>query len=101
MRITQEGRDAGSGASNTIKAVPAEVRIDQEHTGMDKLVIEGGYPLSGEVVVSGAKNAALPILCASLLSAEPVQLDNVPESAGRAHHAQAARAKWACSRRQC
>ncbi|MGY6130375.1 UDP-N-acetylglucosamine 1-carboxyvinyltransferase (plasmid) [Paraburkholderia strydomiana] len=46
---------------------------------MDKLVIEGGYPLSGEVVVSGAKNAALPILCASLLSAEPVELDNVPD----------------------
>ena len=49
---------------------------------MDKLVIEGGYPLSGEVVVSGAKNAALPILCASLLSAEPVHLENVPDLSG-------------------
>ncbi|HEY3600144.1 MAG TPA: UDP-N-acetylglucosamine 1-carboxyvinyltransferase, partial [Paraburkholderia sp.] len=46
---------------------------------MDKLVIEGGRKLSGEIVVSGAKNAALPILCASLLSAEPVQLANVPD----------------------
>src|SRR5579871_6812949 len=46
---------------------------------MDKLIIEGGYPLSGEVVVSGAKNAALPILCAGLLSAEPVHLENVPD----------------------
>nr|WP_239006180.1 UDP-N-acetylglucosamine 1-carboxyvinyltransferase [Burkholderia territorii] len=45
---------------------------------MDKLVIEGGRRLSGEIVVSGAKNAALPILCAGLLSAEPVELDNVP-----------------------
>ncbi|AIO32534.1 UDP-N-acetylglucosamine 1-carboxyvinyltransferase [Burkholderia cenocepacia] len=45
---------------------------------MDKLVIEGGHRLSGEIVVSGAKNAALPILCAGLLSAEPVELDNVP-----------------------
>lgn len=45
---------------------------------MDKLVIEGGRRLSGEIVVSGAKNAALPILCAGLLSAEPVHLDNVP-----------------------
>ena len=38
---------------------------------MDKLLIQGGTPLSGEVVISGAKNAALPILCASLLAAEP------------------------------
>jgi UDP-N-acetylglucosamine 1-carboxyvinyltransferase len=45
---------------------------------MDKLVITGGARLSGEVAVSGAKNAALPILCASLLSAEPLTLTNVP-----------------------
>jgi UDP-N-acetylglucosamine 1-carboxyvinyltransferase len=45
---------------------------------MDKLLIEGGQRLAGEVVVSGAKNAALPILCASLLSAEPLVLTNVP-----------------------
>ena len=45
---------------------------------MDKLVIEGGHPLEGEVRVSGAKNAALPILCASLLTAEPLTLTNVP-----------------------
>jgi len=45
---------------------------------VDKLLIKGGQPLSGEVAISGAKNAALPILCASLLSAEPLQLTNVP-----------------------
>ena len=45
---------------------------------MDKLVITGGARLSGEVAISGAKNAALPILCASLLSAEPLVLSNVP-----------------------
>ncbi len=45
---------------------------------MDKLVIEGGTPLTGEVRVSGAKNAALPILCASLLTAEPLTLTNLP-----------------------
>ncbi|WP_042338636.1 UDP-N-acetylglucosamine 1-carboxyvinyltransferase [Paraburkholderia ferrariae] len=45
---------------------------------MDKLVIVGGQKLAGEVAVSGAKNAALPILCAGLLSAEPVHLENVP-----------------------
>ena len=45
---------------------------------MDKLLIQGGRPLSGEVSISGAKNAALPILCAALLSAEPVRFSNVP-----------------------
>lgn len=44
---------------------------------MDKLLIRGGRPLNGQVRMSGAKNAALPILCASLLSAEPLVLDNV------------------------
>ncbi|MCQ9618159.1 UDP-N-acetylglucosamine 1-carboxyvinyltransferase [Paenalcaligenes niemegkensis] len=45
---------------------------------MDKLRITGGQRLSGEITVSGAKNAALPILCASLLSADAVTLANVP-----------------------
>jgi UDP-N-acetylglucosamine 1-carboxyvinyltransferase len=45
---------------------------------MDKLLIRGGRPLHGEVQISGAKNAALPELCACLLSADPVTLDNVP-----------------------
>jgi UDP-N-acetylglucosamine 1-carboxyvinyltransferase len=45
---------------------------------MDKLVIHGGVPLSGEIRVSGAKNAALPLLCASLLTREPLTLSNVP-----------------------
>ena len=46
---------------------------------MDKLIITGGAELHGEVVISGAKNAALPELCAALLSAEPVRLLNVPK----------------------
>src|SRR6476659_6199452 len=45
---------------------------------MDKLLIEGGFALEGEVRVSGAKNAALPILCAALLCREPLTLTNVP-----------------------
>ncbi|HZQ62530.1 MAG TPA: UDP-N-acetylglucosamine 1-carboxyvinyltransferase [Casimicrobiaceae bacterium] len=45
---------------------------------MDKLLIAGGRPLSGEIQVSGAKNAALPIMCAALLTSEPVTLANVP-----------------------
>jgi UDP-N-acetylglucosamine 1-carboxyvinyltransferase len=45
---------------------------------MDKLLIDGGARLEGEIRVSGAKNAALPILCAALLTPEPLVLSNVP-----------------------
>jgi UDP-N-acetylglucosamine 1-carboxyvinyltransferase len=45
---------------------------------MDRFKIVGGTPLHGEVTVSGAKNAALPILCASILTADPLVLSNVP-----------------------
>jgi UDP-N-acetylglucosamine 1-carboxyvinyltransferase len=46
---------------------------------MDKLLIQGGHRLSGEIRISGAKNAALPILCTGLLTEESVQLSNVPK----------------------
>ena len=45
---------------------------------MDKLVIEGGLPLTGQVQISGSKNAALPILFASILLSEPTTFTNVP-----------------------
>jgi len=45
---------------------------------LDKLILQGGQTLNGEVRISGAKNAALPILCAALLTAEPLTLTNVP-----------------------
>src|SRR5687768_3079731 len=45
---------------------------------MDKLKITGGRALEGEVRVSGAKNAALPIMCAALLTTKPLELANVP-----------------------
>jgi len=45
---------------------------------VDKLVIQGGVPLAGDVRVSGAKNAALPLMCAALLTAEDLTLSNVP-----------------------
>jgi UDP-N-acetylglucosamine 1-carboxyvinyltransferase len=45
---------------------------------MDKLLITGGYRLNGDVMISGAKNAALPILCAGLLTADDLVLSNVP-----------------------
>jgi UDP-N-acetylglucosamine 1-carboxyvinyltransferase len=46
---------------------------------VDKLSIQGGIPLKGEITITGAKNAALPILCAGLLSAEPITLRNLPD----------------------
>ena len=45
---------------------------------MDRLVIEGGVPLAGDIAVSGAKNATLPILTAALLTTEPLTVSNVP-----------------------
>ena len=45
---------------------------------MDKLVIKGGAPLQGEIRISGAKNAALPILAATLLTDEPMLIGNIP-----------------------
>ena len=48
---------------------------------MDKLLIEGGVPLSGEVSISGAKNAALPLMIASLLTDQTLTLENVPRLA--------------------
>jgi UDP-N-acetylglucosamine 1-carboxyvinyltransferase len=45
---------------------------------MDKLLITGGKRLVGDIKISGAKNAALPILCAGLLTAGDLELTNVP-----------------------
>ena len=45
---------------------------------MKKILITGGQPLQGEVAISGAKNAVLPILCAALLADGPVEISNVP-----------------------
>ena len=45
---------------------------------LEKLIIEGGRPLTGEVEVSGSKNASLPILAATLLTDDPCDLGYVP-----------------------
>jgi len=45
---------------------------------MQKLIIQGGTPLRGEICISGAKNAALPVLCAALLSSDTLHIKNVP-----------------------
>src|ERR1041384_2811059 len=46
---------------------------------MDSLLIKGGVPLHGEVTISGAKNAVLPIMAATLLTARPCVINNVPD----------------------
>ena len=53
----------------------------REGKGMDKIRIVGGKPLKGKIRVSGAKNAALPLMCASLLTDETLTLSNLPRLA--------------------
>src|SRR5436305_12212113 len=54
-------------------------RTDPQRNSMDRLVIRGGRRIEGSVQICGAKNAALPQIAASLLSAEPLELGNIPE----------------------
>ena len=55
---------------------------------MDSFLIKGGAPLHGEVQISGAKNAVLPIMAAALLTSEPCVIRRVPEPERRALHGQ-------------
>src|ERR1700749_5055728 len=48
---------------------------------MDRIRIRGGHPLKGEIPISGAKNAALKLMAAALLTADPLVLSNVPRLA--------------------
>src|SRR6266853_368140 len=48
---------------------------------MDRILIRGGAPLSGTIPIGGAKNASLPLMAASLLTAEPLVLANLPDLA--------------------
>ena len=57
---------------------PARLIRTQHRIHMDKLRIRGGQSLHGEIPISGAKNAALPELCAALLTAQSLTLHNVP-----------------------
>ena len=57
---------------------------------MDKLLINGGNRLNGDIAISGAKNAALPILCAGLLTAGDLELSQRAAPARCRHHAQIA-----------
>ena len=46
---------------------------------MDSFIIEGGHPLSGTITPQGAKNETLQVICAALLTSEPVRIDNIPD----------------------
>jgi len=46
---------------------------------MQSFIIEGGHPLSGTIIPQGAKNEALQVICATLLTADPVILRNIPD----------------------
>jgi UDP-N-acetylglucosamine 1-carboxyvinyltransferase len=75
-----EARHAGRVTRPVVFRRPAlPAPVDRADAPMDKLKIRGGVPLAGEVTISGAKNAALPILCAALLTAEDLVVDNVPQ----------------------
>ena len=46
---------------------------------MDKIVIEGGFPLNGEISISGAKNSAIKLMAVSLLTDQAIKLKNMPQ----------------------
>ena len=46
---------------------------------MESFIIEGGHPLQGTITPQGAKNEALEVICATLLSEEPVRIKNIPD----------------------
>src|ERR671918_2021494 len=80
-RDQASGRESSKDMVGTLAQLPrrTDARRNQALSPlMEKFVIEGGVPLSGTVVPAGNKNAALPLLAACLLTAEPVVLRNVP-----------------------
>jgi UDP-N-acetylglucosamine 1-carboxyvinyltransferase len=72
-------RSARRLAKSVVKSPPNDINGNGEAIEMDKFIIQGGYPLHGEVTPSGNKNAALPLMAACLLTEEPVVFHNVPE----------------------
>src|SRR5215210_7018561 len=81
-RDQASGRESSNDMVGTLAQLPGRTGVRPTRAPsslMDKFVIEGGVPLSGTVVPAGNKNAALPLLAACLLTAEPVVLHNVPQ----------------------
>src|SRR3954449_11876162 len=81
-RVQASSREKGNDMAVTLARPPAQLpelpTRPARRRLMEKFVIEGGVPLSGTVVPAGNKNAALPILAASVLTEEEVVLANVP-----------------------
>jgi UDP-N-acetylglucosamine 1-carboxyvinyltransferase len=70
---------------NVVKIIPQENIVSTKPvapSGMDKIRIVGGQKLSGTIRVSGAKNAALPLMCAALLTGDAIQFTNMPTGLG-------------------
>src|SRR2546422_6699532 len=78
VQAARFGRRRRTAGSEGDRRAVTLVRAQLDSCAMDKFVIEGGYPLSGTVVPAGNKNAALPILAASLLTDEELVIGNVP-----------------------
>src|SRR5215218_1153775 len=81
-RDQASGRESSKDMIGTLAQLPGRPDVRSTRAPeplMEKFVIEGGVPLSGTVVPAGNKNAALPLLAACLLTAEPVVLHNVPQ----------------------
>src|SRR5215217_1908532 len=80
-RDQASGRESSNDMVGTLAQLPGRTAVRPAPSSrplMEKLVIEGGVPLSGTVVPAGNKNAALPLLAACLLTDEQVVLHNVP-----------------------
>src|SRR5213592_3748363 len=78
VQAARFGRRRRTAGSERDRRAVTLVRAQLDSCAMDKFVIEGGYPLSGTVVPAGNKNAALPILAASLLTDQELVIGNVP-----------------------
>jgi len=80
MALTRERLTERSAALRFLPPLPAANDAQAQHP-MDKLRIAGGVPLHGQVAMAGAKNAALPIMAATLLTRDELRLSNVPQLA--------------------
>src|SRR5436190_11402853 len=75
---TAMGGQAGTCCSHSESGYPQAMAVATRDTTIETFLIEGGVPLSGTIRPAGNKNAALPILAACVLTADPVTLENVP-----------------------
>lgn len=79
MSLSHDGTGGATGVPVESQGGRAGVKIGKENPSAGQLVIEGGVSLNGSVKISGAKNAALPVMAAALLTNEECVIDNVPD----------------------